>query len=605
MMWMNRLSPECREQKINFEPQLVRYEKNQRWTRVLLDGKPMRTLLLELLEGHNSSIVHLLLLLVLCAALYFPYLGSTPFFDKGEPREALAVQDIVQRGEWLVPLKRGTEVPSKPPLFHWSAALVTQLSGSFNEATIRFSSSFYAILTVLLVCWFGRQIFNAQTALLAAVILATMLIYQNQALSARVDMTLCFFVTLTLVLFYSIYTERLKHPLWLYVFYTVAGIGTLAKGPLGIVLPTFVAGVFALVQRRWDIVRKFAFHPGVLLMLALASAWYAIAVARAGPGFFDRQIVQENLRRFIGGSGHSHPVYYYVPYLFFQTMPWSFFLPLVFWDLFQRSYPSNRNLIFLKLWLLVMFLFFSISLGKRPVYLLPLYPAASLLFADWFYNAPRPSKERVALFRIVAVITGVLLLVISIALLSSRNPGWFLSYVDALLKPKDHANVVAVRDQFRNFGGALTALWLLAAIVWLSLARAAWHGRMRTIAHQLVVIAFIQCTVGSSLVMPVIAHQRSYKSFMNEVNRRIGPDADLFLYGRFNSDAVVFYRGRQIERLDQPLEAIATRFGHGHAYVIMPARRAAIEHLPPPLVMSDGGGPEGDAQLVLMQADLP
>ncbi len=50
------------------------------------------------------SYFHLLLLLALCGVLYFPYLGNTPIFDKGEPREALAVQDIIQRGEWLFPL---------------------------------------------------------------------------------------------------------------------------------------------------------------------------------------------------------------------------------------------------------------------------------------------------------------------------------------------------------------------------------------------------------------------------------------------------------------------------------------------------------------------
>jgi len=66
----------------------------------------------------DSSILHFFLLAALCGTLYFPYLGSTPFFDKGEPREALAVQDIVQRGEWLVPLKRATDKG-------W-------LSGSFN-----------------------------------------------------------------------------------------------------------------------------------------------------------------------------------------------------------------------------------------------------------------------------------------------------------------------------------------------------------------------------------------------------------------------------------------------------------------------------------------
>lgn len=84
---------------------------------------------------------HIALLVLLCAALYFPYLGNTPFFDKGEPREALAVQDIIQRGEWLFPLKRAAAIPSKPPLFHWSAALTYQVTGILNEATIRFPSA--------------------------------------------------------------------------------------------------------------------------------------------------------------------------------------------------------------------------------------------------------------------------------------------------------------------------------------------------------------------------------------------------------------------------------------------------------------------------------
>ena len=53
---------------------------------------------------------HVALLLLLCAALYVPYLGNTPFFDKGEPREAIMVQDIIQRGDWLLPLERFTAV---------------------------------------------------------------------------------------------------------------------------------------------------------------------------------------------------------------------------------------------------------------------------------------------------------------------------------------------------------------------------------------------------------------------------------------------------------------------------------------------------------------
>ncbi len=565
----------------------------------------MRKLMLEL---SGLATFHMLLLVALCGVLYFPYLGSIPFFDKGEPREALAVQDIVQRGEWLVPLKRATDIPSKPPLFHWSAALVTKLTGSLTEATIRFPSALYATLGVLLIYGLGRKIFDARTALLGSAILATMMIYQDQALSARVDMTLCFFVTLSLSLFYALYRGYLEKPFWFYVFYMVVGIGTLAKGPLGVLLPGMVAGSFALMERRWDMIRKFCFHPGVFLTVVLATGWYVIAVTRGGEGFFNRQILQDNLSRFVGGSDHSHPVYYYLPYLISQSMPWGLFLPVLLWDLFKKGFRESGGVLFLQLWFLVMFLFFSISVGKRPVYLLPVYPALSLLFAGWFYAATSPVMGRLAVYRSIgafAAITGFLLLIVTLGALWSHDPGWFFAPIETLLKPKDRANVTAVRNQLENFGWAFTMLSLFAAVLWLYLARSLWQGQMRAAAHQMVIIALIHGTVGWSLVMPVIAERKSYQAFMSEVNRRVKPEDKLYIYGRFNSGPVVFYRGRAIERLDQPIEMVASKIGRGDAYIIMPAPRSAAENFPPPLIKSAGTGPEGDEPLALLQADLP
>src|SRR5919106_4491816 len=125
----------------------------------------------------TQLLVHLGLLIALCSGLYLPYLGSTPFFDKGEPREALAVQDIVQRGEWLVPLKRATDIPSKPPLFHWAAALTSRVAGKLDEETIRFPSALYATLGVLILYLLGQKLYGPQVALLGAAILATTAIY--------------------------------------------------------------------------------------------------------------------------------------------------------------------------------------------------------------------------------------------------------------------------------------------------------------------------------------------------------------------------------------------------------------------------------------------
>jgi 4-amino-4-deoxy-L-arabinose transferase-like glycosyltransferase len=140
--------------------------------------------------------------------------------------------------------------------------------------------------------------------------------------------------------------------------------------------------------------------------------------------------LQENLSRFAGGSGHSHPVYYYISYLFSQSLPWSLFLPVLLWDLFRSGSHHDEGALFLKLWFLVMFAFFSISVGKRTVYLLPIYPALSLLFAAWFYHATEPRGTRLLIYRAISLFagfSGALLLVVTLGALWSHDQGWFYS----------------------------------------------------------------------------------------------------------------------------------------------------------------------------------
>jgi 4-amino-4-deoxy-L-arabinose transferase-like glycosyltransferase len=406
----------------------------------------------------------------------------------------------------LVPLKRATDIPSKPPLFHWSAAVTARTTSKLNEATIRFPSAAYATVGVLLVYFLGRKLFGPEVALLGGAILATTMVYQNQAVSARVDMTFCFFVTLSLVLFYAVYCGYLTHQVWYYAFYGLAGIGTLAKGPLGILLPALVIGVSVVLNRRWDLLSKFCFHPGVVLTLLLGAGWYGIAVTR-GEGFFDHQIVQENLNRFFGGSGHSHPVHYYIPYLFAQGLPWSLFLPFLLWDSVKKESPSEDGTLFLKLWFLVMVVFFSLSIGKRPVYLLPLYPALSLLMAAWIYNHGESTNGRLFLYRIIATTAGamgVLLVIIALGSMWNHDPGWFLFSHRAVLKAKDRANLLLVKTSLVTFGWPFAILSLVSSLLWLSLAGCVWGDRFQSGAHRLVLISIMLAFAARVVVMPII-----------------------------------------------------------------------------------------------------
>jgi 4-amino-4-deoxy-L-arabinose transferase-like glycosyltransferase len=564
------------------------------------------------MRPRSGLTLHLIFLVALCGAIYFPYLGNTPFFDKGEPREALAVQDIVQRGEWLFPLKRATAIPSKPPLFHWSAALVSELTGALNETTIRFPSALYATLGVLLIYGLGRTLYGPAVALLAGAILATTMAYSDQALSARVDMTLCFFLTLSLVLFYSLYRGFLAHRLWYFAFYFIVGIGTLAKGPLGILLPGLVIAGFLTIKRRWDLIMKFAFHPGVVLTLLLAGGWYGLAVTRGGEGFVDRQLLQENLKRFFGGSGHSHPIHYYLPYLFSLGLPWSFFFPFLLWDLLRKSRTGSDDHLFLESWFVIMFVFFSLSAGKRPVYLLPIYPPLSLLLADWIYQQNRSIGWRLLLYRTVALIaatTALILLIISFGALWNHEAGWFFAPIASLLKPKDRANLLVVQNALDNFGAVFTVIVLVMALLWLALSRAFWFGQIRPAALFVLGIAIVFGVVSRAMVIPVIAADKSYREFVVALDREIGPKAQIYLFGEFNSDPVVFYHQKPMDVLEQPLAEMAKKVGAGTDYVIMPRETwEEIEKirpgLAPPILSSTGKGAEGDAPLVLVRAQI-
>ncbi|MGH7873489.1 MAG: hypothetical protein ACREQO_14875 [Candidatus Binatia bacterium] len=349
------------------------------------------------------------------------------------------------------------------------------------------------------------------------------------------------------------------------------------------------------------------------MAVVLASGWYVIAVTRGGEGFFDRQILQENLSRFAGGSGHSHPVYYYIPYLLSQSLPWGLFVPVLLWDVFKTKTRANEGTLFLKLWVLLMFAFFSLSAGKRPVYLLPLCPALSLLLAAWFYDANEARGARLMIYRgiaLFAAISGALLLVITLGALWSHDQGWFFAPIAQLLKPKDRANLMAVRSQLENFGWTFTAVALLAAALWFSLARSLWCARMRSVAHQLVMVSVLHGFVTWSVVMPVIAQAKSYRAFMTEVNRTVNPGDKLYLYGSFNSDPVVFYRAAVIDGLDRSIGSIAPTIGKGDAYLIMTLQtwreiQKTTKYLPAPLAESEGRGAEGDAPLVLVRADVP
>ena len=552
-------------------------------------------------------------LLVLCALLFFFPIQDLPFSTKGEAREAVVVQAIVNQGNWLFPLRPSGVLPSKPPLFHWVGALASMAYGKATEATVRFPSAFFATLGVFLIYGLGRRMFGADCGFWAAVILATSLDYHFLGVSARVDMTLTFFVTLSLALFYFLHSGYLGGFLWQAVFYTILGLSVLAKGPISVVFVVLVVGLFFARDKRWREFQQFLFHRMMLLTVLIVASWYGLAVLKDGEHFIQKQIVRENLTRFwaLGedGARHEQPFYFYLPYLMLNGLPWTFFLPFVVVDSFKRRGAAEESHRFLVWWVSGIFLFLSASAGKRPDYLLPLYPALALLISQWFSRQGEPArKSHVAL----TVMGGFFLLVALFSLglaWDFRSPGfYFLDWFSSQLRSKDQQQVVWVAHGVAEQRWLVSSILVLFCGVSLFLSRALFKPRLQAVQLYVLVLAVLGLFLGQSVFLRAIAEGKSYAPFMSQVRKELDGDGKLYVYGNgFDKNQILFYLGGEVPVLDISPEKLAERLHSEDDLIILTEQqwKQIVVHraIPAPLVKSEGLGPDGDARLVLIRGE--
>ncbi len=493
------------------------------------------------------------LCLGVCFLLFFQNLGEIPFYTKGEPREAAVVWEIHNSGEWILPLRNGTEIPSKPPLFHWLGALTAKLFGRVEEWVIRLPSAILGTLGVLLTYFLGARLWEERVGLWAALILATSFEWWRAATTARVDMTLTFFMVAAFAFLLLRYREgrgRRAESLFLAL---LLGLATLAKGPVGALLPCLSLLFFLWLRKDLAFLSRLHLSAGAVLFLLVAGSWYALALWQGGEQFFTKQILRENLLRFVAteaaGTGHEHPFYYFIPGLFLGMFPWSLFFPaLILLFTYHRPLLADARILYLLIWFGTVFLFFSASSGKRTVYILPLYPAVALLLALLGQQLrATPSRFLLRLARWGGY-GGSLVFFLLAAILAAQVLGWNPGeWVHPLLHPKDQANLPllarSVQKHPREIGLWLVLVGAVAPLLVWSLHRHFWE---RAFA------CFALLTVATLLLVshafhPVLAQERTFKPFMARVSQEVSRKSPLFFYRSFDYGAL-FYARRHIPR---------------------------------------------------------
>ena len=482
----------------------------------------------------------------LCAVLMFWGLGELPFYTRGEPREGLVVEEMSASGNLVLPVINGEYIPFKPPLFHWLALLAGLVFGRIDEFTLRLPSALLAAGGVLMIYAAGRRLWGRNAALVAGVVLATSAEWWQAGTATQVDMTLAFFITAACLYFYFLYRQRevglvpcLGLPLLL-------GLAALAKGPSGVLVPCWVILIFLCLRRDFAFVRKLRPLASAGVLFLVAGSWYGAAFWQGGTAFFFRQIVDENFRNAAGTYGHYQPVYYYLPILLANSLPWSFFFPpLVLFIYSQRRKLSEGDLLFPLVWFFAVFIFFTASLGKRGVYILPLYPAVALLYGAWWQQLEEDAAHG-------GPLTGWIgFLVAASCLFALTVLSFHLAAAHGMV---DQSRLIFLA-RWKNLSHGLDALtrppplvigFLLvnaAAMLWLFWALFSRNWRLTFTSLSLLALSVILIT--KIAIFPSIVFERTMKPFMSRVNKIVDPALPLLFYRGFDYGAA-FYARRHV-----------------------------------------------------------
>jgi 4-amino-4-deoxy-L-arabinose transferase-like glycosyltransferase len=155
--------------------------------------------------------------------------------------------EMLNKGEFLEFTDRGKPYLDKPPFIFWVSGLFFSIFG-ISEFAFKLPSILFSILGIYSCYRFARLYYSNETALLAALILATTQGYYHFNNDVRTDT----YLTNSVIASVWLIAEFLSHRKLLYCLggFFFAGIAMLSKGPMGLVSPIlayFVQGQLARI----------------------------------------------------------------------------------------------------------------------------------------------------------------------------------------------------------------------------------------------------------------------------------------------------------------------------------------------------------------------
>jgi 4-amino-4-deoxy-L-arabinose transferase len=308
-------------------------------------------------------------------------LGVRPLIAHDEARYAVIPAEMIASGDWTQLRLSGFRYYEKPPLGYWLTAASMSLLGP-SAFAVRLPCAIAGGIAALAAWWVAVRITGRRyDGPLAFLVQATTIGPAVLATIALLDPPFAACIAVTLAAFWSACTSRGRaRAAWLLLAGIAAGAGFLIKGLLALAIPGVAAAGFLLWERRW---RDLLLMPWIPLVAAVAAvAPVAWIMHQSEPDFWRYFIEVEHIRRFTNPDANQHPQPWW---LYLAIFPVGAFMWTLAWPRAVAGLcadPHIRSGVrFCLCWIALPMAALSMSSGKLPSYILPLYVPASVLVA--------------------------------------------------------------------------------------------------------------------------------------------------------------------------------------------------------------------------------
>lgn len=216
-------------------------------------------------RGNLLHLAALSIVLAIAATVFFWRLGECRLWDRDEPRNAGCAVEMLERGDYVVPMFNDELRFQKPALTYWLMIAAYKLFG-VSEFSARFFSALLGVGTTALTFLMARRMYDTRVGVIAGIAICSNVMMTVASRAATPDAPLIFFSTLAIFAFVmSAFPggdeDEFPQPVadfrclplrWLVLMGIAMGLAMLAKGPVGFVMPMAIIGMFLLVFRHTE-----------------------------------------------------------------------------------------------------------------------------------------------------------------------------------------------------------------------------------------------------------------------------------------------------------------------------------------------------------------